>query len=65
MHVFVVKCVDDKNKCLIRPLEGRALGRPGALIIDSSLGERAFVGRLSLGIALSPPPIYNEASVIA
>jgi len=28
-------------------------------------GERAFVGRLSLGIALSPPPIYNEASVIA
>lgn len=64
MHVFVVKCVDDKNKCLFRPLEGRALGRIGALIIDSSL-ERAFVGRLSLGIALSPPPIYNEASVIA
>ena len=64
MHVFIVKCVDDKNKCLFRPLEGRALGRLGALIIDSSLG-RAFVGRLSLGIALSPPPISNEASVIA
>lgn len=29
------------------------------------LGERAFVGRLSLGIALRSPPIYNEASVIA
>lgn len=65
MHVFIVKCVDDKNKCLILLLESRALGRLGALIIDSSLGKRAFVGRLSLGIALSPPPIYNEASVIA
>ena len=65
MHVFIVKCVDDKNKCLILLLESRALGRLGALIIDSSLGERAFVGGLSLGIALSPPPIYNEASVIA
>ena len=65
MHVFVVKCVDDKNKCLILFLEGRALGRLGALIIDSSLGERAFVRRLSLGIALRSPPIYNEASVIA
>lgn len=65
MHVFVVKCVDDKNKCLILFLESRALGRLEALIIDSSLGERAFVGRLSLGIALRSPPIYNEASVIA
>ena len=64
MHVFVVKCVDDKNKCLILLLESRALGRLGALIIDSSLG-RAFVGRLSLGIALRSLPIYNEASVIA
>ena len=65
MHVFVVKCVDDKNKCLFRPLEGRALGRLGALIIDSSWGERAFAGRLSLGITLRSLPIYNEASVIA
>lgn len=65
MHVFVVKCVDDKNKCLILFLEGRALGRLGALIIDSSFLGRAFVGRLSLGIALRSPPIYNEASVIA
>ena len=65
MHVFVVKCVDDKNKCLFRPLESRALGRLGALIIDSSFLGRAFVGRLSLGIALRSAPIYNEASVIA
>ena len=47
MHVFVVKCVDDKNKCLILFLESRALGRLGALIIDSFWGrELLWVGFL-------------------
>lgn len=50
MHVFVVKCVDDKNKCLILLLESRALGRLGALIIDSSFEEEELLwGGFPLG----------------